>query len=112
MPDYRTILTKYHPTTTETQYIKTEIYYTIGNCKTNRGFYLSVRPVTKDGPYEISRAFSDCSQFLLPCSRYSKKAGNIAIGKIPDFEPDMVTQMLQTENLTLATDLSENKKTA
>ena len=112
MSEHRTVLTKYYPTTTKNEYIKTELYYTVGNCKTNRGFYLSVRPVEKNGPYEISRAFSGCSQFLLPCSRYSKKAGNIAIGKISNFEPDMMTQVLQAENLTLATNLSENKKTA
>ena len=112
MSEHRTVLTKYYPTTTKCEYIKTELYYSVGSCKTTRGFYLSVKPVEKNGPYEICRAFSGCNQFLLPCSRYSKKAGNIAIGKIFDFEPDMLTQVLQTENLTLATDLSENKKTA
>lgn len=75
----KTLKKEYIPTGRENEYMKCELYYSLGgmnyfNYKNEpRGYYVSVGPVEKDGHMESYMAFSGVKDIVVACDRQSKK---------------------------------------
>lgn len=77
-------------------YIKITFEYDLGGMNyftgrsEQRGYYITVVPVERDGYMESFTAFTGAKQCILTCSRKSAKAEKEAIEKAPAYEKMMV----------------------
>ncbi len=75
----------YLPTTEPKHFIRVEMDYSLGGCnyftykQEQRGYYLHVTPVERDGMWESFTAFTGIKYCVLPVSRRSDKSFRKAI---------------------------------
>ena len=74
-------------------YTKGGMSYFTGQTST-RGYYLSVRPVTKRNGMVSFDLFSGCKRLILETSRYSDKQFARAVDMAKDYEDELVTAVV------------------
>ena len=58
-----------------------------------RGFYISVTPVKKEGTMISTMMFSGLSQLIFTVSRYSDKQFNLAVERSRDLEQQLINKL-------------------
>ena len=103
-----TKMKKYIPilnATKNANFLKIEIYYNIGGMNyftgraENRGYYISVSPVYKDGILESYTSFTGIKQCLSTVSRKSEKAYNNALTIAPGALPELIEIVCTKNNI-------------
>ena len=88
-------------------YLKIEIYYSLGGMNyftgraENRGYYISVSPVYRDGILESYTSFTGIKQCLNTVSRKSEKAYNNALTIAPGVLPDLIDLVCTKNNIEI-----------
>ena len=93
------------PTTelTDVTHIDVEVYYTKGGANyfsggaTRRGYYLSAKPVKRDGITVSYNLFSGASKLLLEANRFSVKQFDKAVELGRDSAPELVKHVIKQE---------------
>ena len=81
-------------------HLEVSVYYTKGGLNyftggtTRRGYYLSVRPVTKGNGMVSYDLFSGCKRLLLETNRYSDKQFARAVEIARDYEDELITAVV------------------
>ena len=81
-------------------HLEISVYYTKGGLSyftggtTRRGYYLSVRPVTKGNGMVSYDLFSGCKRLLLETSRYTDKQFARAAAMAGDYEDELITAVV------------------
>lgn len=98
-------------------HLKVEVYYNLGgyNCFTykpeERGYYLSVSPVTRENrggcTMESYAAFSGIKQCVHVVNRKSAKAETIAAEKAAQIENTLISWVLEKNGLELETEAAQ-----
>ena len=84
-------------------HIDVEVYYNIGGANyfsgsvTSRGYYLSVKPVTRNGITVSYNLFSGISKLILETSRFSAKQFEKAVQLGREAMPELVKQVIAEE---------------
>lgn len=76
-------------------HIDVEVYYTKGGSK--RGYYISVKPVTRDEIMVSYIMFTGIVKLLLETSRFSAKQFEQAVQMGRDAAPELVKQVIEQE---------------
>lgn len=105
---------KYIPIINETKnanFLKIEIYYSLGGMNyftgraENRGYYISVSPVYKNGITESYTSFTGIKHCLNTVSRKSEKAYNNALTIAPEILHTLVNAVCAKNNINVERDL-------
>ena len=92
-------------------FIKIEVYYHLGGMNyftgraENRGYYISVSPVYKNGITESYTSFTGIKQCIKTVSRKSEKAYNDAVNAAPDVLPDLIDIVCIKNNIEVDREL-------
>lgn len=93
--------------TKESNFLKIEIYYNLGGMNyftgraENRGYYISVSPVYRDGILESYTSFTGIKQCLTTVSRKSEKAYNRALMIAPGVLFDLIDLVCTKNNIEI-----------
>lgn len=101
---------KYIPITNATReanFLKIEFYYNLGGMNyftgrpENRGYYISVSPVYKNGITESYTSFTGAKQCLKAVPRKSEKAQREAIAIAPEALTDLIDLVCAKNNINV-----------
>lgn len=90
------IKTEYIPTNKENQFVKCELYYSLGGVNVftykneQRGYFVSVVPVKRERGFESFVAFSGYKQCVVNVARKSKKAEQEALSRYESAKSEML----------------------
>lgn len=93
-----TIKTEYFPMNKENNFLKCELYYSLGGVNyftyknEQRGYYVSVYPVEKVRGFESYTAFTGVKALIKPCQRKSNKAEAEALAKYEETKNNIIKQ--------------------
>lgn len=85
--------------------VKIELAYNLGGYNVftgkteERGYYLHVTPVFRDGRMESITCFSGIKQCIKPVKRQSEKAYNAALANINEFLPGLILYVCTKHNI-------------
>ena len=76
-------------------HLQIDVYYNKGGATTQRGFYLSVRPVTKKGGLISYVLLTGRSKFLFGVSRFTAKQLERAVVMADEFKNEMIAAVVE-----------------
>lgn len=109
--DFSNCGTRRIPTNVAGKFIEVELYYSKGGLNVftyvqeQRGYYISVRPITVEGNFVSFVAFSGEKMLIHECSRKSAKAEREAVqnaNKCRDLIERLVREIARKNNLEVA----------
>ena len=92
-------------------FLKLEIYYSLGGMNyftgraENRGYYISISPVYRNGITESYTSFTGLKHCLFTVSRKSEKAYNNALTIAPALLPGLIENVCIKNNITVNKEL-------
>ena len=96
--------------TTSDYIIDINLFYRRGSTDSERGYYISVAPVKKQGNFLVYEFFSGWTQKLLEAQRYNQKTANdfIKSDKVKKWACMLVERVAKDNNLTITKDININ----
>lgn len=91
-------------------FLKIEVYYSLGGMNyftgraENRGYYISVSPVYRNGITESYTSFTGIKHCLSTVSRKSEKAYNNALTIAPEILPTLINFVCSKNNIIVERD--------
>lgn len=108
MADIVPIFKDYLKTTTENTFIKIDVYYKKTGISyatfepENRGYYVAIYPVTKEGCWEKTTCFSGYRKMIHQCCRNTQSERNKAIERLGIEKKNIIYRVLEHNELKLA----------
>ena len=92
--NYQTVFME-HSGLKDATHLQIDVYYNKGGATTQRGFYLSVRPVTKKSGLISYVLSTGCSKFLFGVSRFTAKQLNKAVLMAEEFKNELIAAVIE-----------------
>ena len=107
MADIQPIFKEYLKTTTENTYIKVDVYYKKAGISyatfepENRGYYVAIYPITREGCWEKTTCFSGYKKLIHQCSRNTQSERNKAMERADIEKKNIIERVLEHNDLKL-----------